>query len=79
MTHIIDALPPPDLHYPPIEIGLDRPILTWETSYERTKLPEGPPTESQDPKGELTPFLAIIDRFIPEKDGRRICAMCRCV
>ncbi|KAF9653288.1 hypothetical protein BDM02DRAFT_3182829 [Thelephora ganbajun] len=80
MSHVLDVLPPPNLCYPPDERDLDRSILTWETSYERTKLPEDDPTTKlQDLNGEMTSFLVIVDRFIPEKDGRRICTMCRYV
>lgn len=80
MSHILEVLPPPDLSYPPDELDLDRPVLTWETSYMRTQIPEDdPPIEPQDSNGELTTFHAIVDRFIPEKDGHRICIMCRYV
>jgi hypothetical protein len=77
MSHILEVLPPPDLSYPPDEFDLDRPILTWEASYMRTQITEDNlPTKFQDSNEELTSFLVIVDRFVPEKDGRRICTMC---
>jgi len=77
MSHIFDVLPPPNLYYPPDEPSPDRPTLTWETSHEKPKLPEDdPPIKPQDPDGEPTSFRVIIDRFVPEKDGRRVCTMC---
>ncbi|KAF9643067.1 hypothetical protein BDM02DRAFT_3192256 [Thelephora ganbajun] len=77
MNHILDVLPPPDLTYPSDEPDLNQPILTWETNYKRTKLSKDDPLiKPQDLNGELTSFLVIVDRFIPEKDGRRACTMC---
>ncbi|KAF9777828.1 hypothetical protein BJ322DRAFT_1114757 [Thelephora terrestris] len=71
VSHILDVLPPPDLRYPSTEPDSDRPVLTWETSYERTKLPG-----DGDLNGEHAPFLVLVDRFIPEKEGSRVCTMC---
>ena len=77
MSHILDVLPPPDFSYPPDEFDMDQPTLTWETSYERTKLPEDDPfVKPQDSNGELASFRTIVDRFVPEEDGRRVCTMC---
>lgn len=43
MSHIFEILPPPELSYPPDELDLDRPVLTYETSYMRTQLAEDSP------------------------------------
>lgn len=78
MAHILEVLPPPDLSYPPEELDMDRPILTWETSYMRTRLPEDDddaPVEPQD-LSELASFRVVVNQFVPEKNGCRMCAMC---
>ena len=68
------ALSPPDLYYPP---DPDRPTLSRETVYERTEPPED--VKPHELNGETGPSLVTIDQFIPEKDGHRVCIMCRYV
>ena len=77
MAHVLEVLPPPDLSYPPAELDVDRPILTWEMSYMRMQLPEDDdvPVEPQD-SNKLATFRVIINQFVPEKNGCCICVMC---
>jgi hypothetical protein len=79
MTRILEALPPPDLSYPPEGYDLDRPILTAETSYLRTRLPDnttGTPSDRQEPDDGLAGFVSVVKHFIPENDGACTCSMC---
>lgn len=77
MSHILEVLPLPILSYPPDEPDIGRQIPIRDTSYMRTQDTEdGPLINPRDSNGDLTSYLIIVDRFIPEKDGRRVCAMC---
>jgi hypothetical protein len=76
MSHVLEILPPPDLSYPPDELDLNRPALTYEMSHTRTRpMEDNQPTKPQV-SDEMTFFLIIVDRFISERDGRRVCTMC---
>jgi hypothetical protein len=76
MSHILEILPPPDLFYPPDELDLNRSSLTCEASHTRTQLAEDNQPTKPQASDEASFFLIIVDRFIPEKGGRRVCTVC---
>ena len=74
MTRILEVLPPPDLS--------DRPILTADTSYLRTRLSDDTPdTPNNHPEfyGGPVGFINVLKRFLLENDGVCTCSMCEYV
>jgi len=74
MSHIREILPPPDLSYPPDELGLGPQHLSRETG--RTQLENNRFINPLVPEKERAAFLIIVDRLIPQKNDHSMCAMC---